>query len=81
MTELCDLTLQHKLVDVFYTTWRKAIRRLFGLPRNAHCNMLPLVAACLPISRVAQGAYLEVEYIRNVLIVSGTLKYADSGTA
>ena len=33
------------------------------------------------ISRVAQGAFLEVEYIRNVLSVSGTLKYADSGTA
>ena len=33
------------------------------------------------ISRAAQGAYLEVEYIRNVLSVSGTLKYADSGTA
>ena len=32
-------------------------------------------------SRVVQGAYLEVEYIRNVLSVSGTLKYADSGTA
>ena len=32
-------------------------------------------------SRVAQEAYLEVEYIRNVLSVSGTLKYADSGTA
>ena len=32
-------------------------------------------------SRVAQRAYLEVEYIRNVLSVSGTLKYADSGTA
>ena len=32
-------------------------------------------------SQVAQGAYLEVEYIRNVLSVSGTLKYADSGTA
>ena len=40
---------------------------------------------CFPVrthrSRVAQGAYLEVEYIRNVLSVSGTLKYADSGTA
>ena len=41
----CLWDLQH----VFYTTWRKAIRRLFGLPRNAHCNLLPLVAACLPI--------------------------------
>ena len=46
----CLWDLQHKLVDhMFYTTWRKAIRRLFGLPRNAHCNILPLVAACLPI--------------------------------
>ena len=45
----CLWDLQHKLVDTFYTTWRKAIRRLFGLPRNAHCNLLPLVAACLPI--------------------------------
>ena len=45
----CLWDLQHKLVDVFYTTWRKAIRRLFVLPRIAHCNMLPLVAACLPI--------------------------------
>ena len=35
----------------------------------------------LTFSRVGQGAYLEVEYIRNVLSVSGTLKYADSGTA
>ena len=32
-------------------------------------------------SRVAQGAYQEIEYIRNVLSVSGTSKYADSGTA
>ena len=45
----CVWDLQHKLVDVFYTTWRKAIICLVGLPRNAHCNMLPLVAACLPI--------------------------------
>ena len=45
----CLWDLQHKLVEVFYTTWRKAIRRLFGLPRNAHCNLLPLVAACLTI--------------------------------
>ena len=32
-------------------------------------------------SRVAHGAYLDVEYLRDVLSVSGTLKYADSGTS
>ena len=44
----CLWDLQQKLVDVLYTTWRKAIRRLFGLPRNAHCNLLPLgLPVCL----------------------------------
>ena len=40
-----------------------------------------VVYISLQVSRVAQRAYLEIEYIRNVLSVSGTLKYADSGTA
>ena len=43
--------------------------------------VVPFVRSSVRPSRVAQEAYLEVEYIRNVLSVSGTLKYADSGTA
>ncbi len=49
------------------------------LARTSHISKGSTTDA--PISRVAQGAYLEVEYIRNALSVSGTLKYADSGTA
>ena len=47
------------------------------------CNTLFVDAndKLVECSRVAQGAYLEIQYIRNVLSVSGTSKYADSGTA
>ena len=43
--------------------------------------MCAIVYSGCNYSRVAQGAYLEVEYIRHVLSVSCSLKYADSGTA
>ena len=77
----CLWDLQHKLVDVFYTTWRKAIRRLFGLPSNAHCNMLPLVAACLPIqSQLLNRCANFVNYIvvSIVITVPGILKLLSS---
>ena len=51
----------------------------YNIAYSIECGITVLVI--LLHSRVAQGAYLEVEYIRNVLSVSGTLKYADSGTA
>ena len=53
----CLLDLQHKAVNVFYTTWRKALRRLFGLPRNTHCNILPILAGCLPIQSQLLNRY------------------------
>ena len=55
---------------------RDAVDRQVAKPLTAKT-----VSSQRTVSRVAQGAYLEVEYIRNVLSVSGTLKYADSGTA
>ena len=53
----CLLDLQHKAVNVFYTTWRKAVRRLFGLPINTHCNILPILAGCLPIQSQLLNRY------------------------
>ena len=61
-----------------YTTEHRCRRPSLFVPGTGQF----LNSACIRTnSRVAQGAYLEVEYIRNVLSVSGTLKYADSGTA
>ena len=35
-----------KLMSVFYVTWRKAIRKVFGLPYRTHCDLLPVIAEC-----------------------------------
>ena len=46
---VCLWNLQDKCVEEFYATWRKGIRKLFNLPVCTHCNMVPLLADCLPI--------------------------------
>jgi hypothetical protein len=33
----------HNYVNKFYVCWRKAIRKLFCLPYNAHCDLLPYI--------------------------------------
>ena len=33
-----------KLMSVFYVTWLKAIRKVFGLPYRTHCDLLPVIA-------------------------------------
>ena len=37
-----------KLLDVG-RMWNKSIRRIWNLPYNAHCSMLPLLCQCLPV--------------------------------
>jgi len=37
-----------KLLD-FGRMWNKSIRRIWNLPYNAHCSMLPLLCQCLPV--------------------------------
>ena len=39
---------QKKLLD-FSRMWNKSIRRIWNLPYNAHCSMLPLLCQCLPV--------------------------------
>jgi len=29
--------------------WRKSLRRIWGLPFNSHCKLLPLLSQCLPL--------------------------------
>ncbi len=38
----------NKYVDSFYVAWRKGVRRLFNLPYNTHCNLLPYICNDLP---------------------------------
>ena len=46
---VCLWHLEDKRVEEFYTTCPKGIRKLFNLPVCTHCNMVPLLANCLPI--------------------------------
>ena len=46
----CELwLLRDSNIDVFCVAWRKALRRILGLPQNAHSYMLPIVSNSLPI--------------------------------
>ncbi len=41
--DLTDTNISH-----FYVSWHKSIRRIFDLPYRTHCNLLPVIADCLP---------------------------------
>jgi hypothetical protein len=46
----CELwPIDHGKLDTLFRAWRKAVRRIWNLPRIAHNDILPLVADCLPI--------------------------------
>ena len=38
-----------KHVEMFYTTWRKCIQRLLGLPYRTHNNLLHLICNDIPV--------------------------------
>ena len=44
---LWDFSFKH--VEMFYTTWRKCIRRLLGLPYRTHNNLLHLICNDIPV--------------------------------
>ena len=55
-------TLASPSIVRFYITWRKCIRRLFNLPRNTHCKLLPEICCDLPVH--------EQLYNRCVILIS-----------
>jgi len=38
-----------KECKLFYTAWRKCIRRILGVPSNTHCNLLHLICEDYPV--------------------------------
>jgi hypothetical protein len=46
-SQLWDITDKH--AAKFYVSWRKALRKIFDLPYRTHCEMLPIIANCMPI--------------------------------
>ena len=36
-------------VDMYFTAWRKSIRRLWNIPNTTHCNLLSSINSSVPI--------------------------------
>ncbi len=47
----CELwSLNNGIIADFCTAWRKALRRVLGLPYNSHSYLLPILSCSLPLS-------------------------------
>lgn len=42
--------LSHSCIESVCGTWRRGVRRVWGLPNNAHSCLLPLLSGSLPIN-------------------------------
>ena len=51
-------------VQRFYVSWRKCIRKLFGLPYNTHCNLLHMICEDLDVKNQLYKRL--VRYIRQL---------------
>ena len=46
----CELwLLSNDKINDFCVVWRKSLRRIWGLPHNTHCYLLPMLSWCLPL--------------------------------
>lgn len=82
----CLWNMQDKAVNMFYTTWRKSIRKIFDIPQRTHCNLLPLIADCLPIqiqflSRIVRFIQSCIRSHNDVLNVLSNLALSGSGSS
>ena len=50
--------LWHKNMINFYTQWRKALRRIWGLPSRTHCIYLPLISDTYPIELISYSRFV-----------------------
>ena len=46
---LWDLTMTNASIRDVCIAWRKGLRRIWDLPHNTHCNLLPLLCDTLPL--------------------------------
>jgi hypothetical protein len=46
----CELwSLSNDHINDLCVSWRKSLRRIWGLPYDSHCYLLPLLSRCLPL--------------------------------
>jgi hypothetical protein len=45
-------------VESFCVAWRKGLRRIWKLPSNSHCSLLPIISNCLLFSMNCVAVFL-----------------------
>ena len=65
--------LSNKAVELFYVSWRKAIRKIMNLPRNTHCNLLNGICNDIPVKD--QLLRRSLKFILSILESSNRLVY------
>ena len=49
----CELwNLLSPAIDKYCVSWRTALRRIWRIPQNSHCRLVPLLANCLPLNLI-----------------------------
>jgi len=67
----CELwNLSCVQVAEFYTKWRTSVWRVFNLPLQMHCYLLPLLCRCLPVSDVICGTAMK--FVHSCLLQNQT---------
>ena len=50
--------LDHEMIETVCIAWRKAVRRIWSLPRTAHCDLLPHLSRTLPMRDIICHRFL-----------------------
>ena len=79
-----DLTFSY--INKFYTFWRKAVRQIFKIPYNTHCDYLSHICDSLPIEvQIVKRFFKFLHLVMNndnvVSILCGKLAFAGSGSS
>ena len=81
---LWDLTSSY--INKFYTFWRKAVRQIWKIPYNTHCDYLPHIYDSLPIEiQIVKRFYKFLHQVmnndNNVSTLCGKLAFAGSASS
>jgi hypothetical protein len=50
--------LSGRLIDLFYTAWRKAVRKIISVHPRTHCALLPLIISSAPIDITLKNRFI-----------------------
>jgi hypothetical protein len=62
----CELwDYSHSSIELFFTAWRKCVRRVWSLPPRTHCHLLPMI--CNDISIESQMHKRFLKFVSNII--------------